>query len=182
MKNVDLFQKMRQEAKELDTQLRQELQVAETKKHEAWQTWRASQSDADYEKFCDCCEQVLELRKKIERNEVFLGEQWYMTEYLFSDAHAYEVVEVHNWNRMDVRRLKSTVTPEAQEKLQASFIPGGFYGHTDNGLQEWTFESDETQPILTVRRHKDGKFYRPNTRTCPFVPHTEPYEWYDFNY
>ena len=83
---------------------------------------------------------------------------------------------------VETTATEATETPEAREARMASFVPGGFVGHFDNSLQEWTFESDESNPIYTVRRHKNGKFYRPGTRTCPFIMHDGPYEHYDFNY
>lgn len=104
----------------------------------------------------------------------------YATEWLYSDAHAYEIIEEKSDKVLLVRRLKATIKPKAQKELQDSFIPGGFLGHTNNDLQEWEFESDEQNPIVTIRKHRDGKWYR-----AGFVRFTitdKPYERYDFNF
>lgn len=183
MKNTKLFDKMRQEAIEYDKLLTRQIKHSRRMEIISYKAWRMKEEDKSLsKKFYEWCKntQVLEMRKG--RNEPFTKEKWYMSEYLYSDRQAYEVVEVYSWHKMAVRQLKAIEVPEAQARRKASFIPGGFVGHFDNSLQEWTFESDETNPILIVRRHNDGWFYRPNTRTCPFIPHTEPYEFYDFNY
>ncbi len=183
MKNIELFEKLRKQAAEFDKFRRAQKEDTEKLADIAWKEWRADISNKEKEdKFHDLCRQAEQIQKSIERNEAYLGEKWYMTEYLFSDAHAYEVVEVYSIDKMDVRRLKAIEKPEAREARMASFIPGGFVGNFDNSLQEWMFEVNEKEPIITVRRHKDGNFYRAGTRTCHFVPHSEPYEWYDFNF
>lgn len=174
---------MRQEAMDFDAHLKRQKAHSEKMETVSYKAWRADADNKEKQtEFHAWCDKTREIQKRIEANEPYVAEKWYMTEYLHSDAHAYEVVEVYGWNRMDVRKLKATEKPEAREARLASFVPGGFCGHFDNELQEWSFESDESNPVLSVRRHSDGRFYRPNTRTCPFVPHSEPYERYDFNF
>lgn len=183
MKNVKLFEQMRQSAIEFDTLLQKQKADSEKLETITYKAWQADPSDkAKREAFHRQCDKTRQLEDRILNNKPYIGERWYMTECLHSDAHAYEVVEVYSWNKMDVRRLKATEKPEAREARLASFIPGGFVGTFDNSLQEWTFESDESNPILTVRQHKNGNFYRPGTRTCPFVMRDTPYEHYDFNF
>ena len=183
MKNTKLFEKMRQEAIAFDKLLSQQIKSSRRMETISYKAWRKEEDNVTLrKKFHEWCEKTRQLEKRKERNEPFAKEKWYMSEYLFSDRHAYEVVEVYSWRKMAVRQLKATEVPEAKEKRMTSFIPGGFVGHFDNSLQEWTYESDESNPILIVRQHSDGWFYRPNTRTCPFIPQTEPYEYYDFNF
>ena len=183
MKNVKLFEKMRQEAIAFDKLLSRQIKASRRMETVSYKAWRKEEDNVTLrKKFHEWCENTRVLERRKERNEPFAKEKWYMSEYLYSDRHAYEVVEVYSWRKMAVRQMKVTEVPEAQAKRMESFIPGGFCGHFDNSLQEWTYESDESNPILIVRRHSDGMFYRPNTRTCPFIPQTEPYEYYDFNF
>ena len=182
MKNVKIFEQIRLRAMIDYDHYRVMRDNAEQMADKAFRMSKGLLSEFYEKEFHTWCERKREYQKLMEREKPFTKEKWYMTEFLYSDAHAYEVVEVYSRDKMDVRRLNATEKPEAKEARLASFIPGGFCGNFDNSLQDWTFESDEKQPILTVRRHKDGKFYRPNTRTCSFVPQTEPYEWYDFNF
>ena len=183
MKNVKLFEQIRQEAIEFNALLIRQKADSERLETIFYKAWRADESNQQkHDQFHEQCAKTRQIEDRILNNKPFMGERWYMTEYLYSDAHAYEVLEVYSRDRMDVRRLKATETPEAREARMASFVPGGFVGHFDNSLQEWTFESDESNPIITVRRHKNGKFYRPGTRTCPFIMHDGPYEHYDFNF
>jgi hypothetical protein len=64
--------------------------------------------------------------------------------------------------------------------IMDSFIPGGFIGNVDNSLQDWTFEVDETNPIIEIRKHKDGHWYAKGKRY--FSIEYQPYEHYDFNF
>ena len=183
MKNIELFNQMRKSAQELDTLLRRQKADSENMETIAYEAWSIDrQNDEKRKVFHKYCNATKEIERQIARNEPFTSEKWYMTEFLYSDAHAYEVVEVYSFNRMDVRRLKATITDKSKKELHDSFIPGGFLGHFDNELQEWTFETDENNPILTVRRHKDGLYYIARSRTCPFIPQSEPYERFDFNF
>lgn len=183
MKNIKIFETIRQQAIELDALLIRQKADSERLETMFYKAWKADPSDKSKEvAFHLQCDKTRQLEDRILNNKPYMGERLYMTECLHSDAHAYEVLEVYSRDRMDVRRLKATEKPEAREARLASFIPGGFVGNFDNSLQEWTFESDESNPILTVRRHKNGNFYRPGTRTCPFVMRDAPYEHYDFNF
>lgn len=67
----------------------------------------------------------------------------YMTEYMWSDRHAYEVVKVIDQQHVSVRRLKAIRTDN--------------YGMSD--AQNYRYESDERQPVedLEFRR---GKWYK----------------------
>ncbi|MBO4549689.1 MAG: hypothetical protein J5733_03070 [Bacteroidaceae bacterium] len=183
MKNIKLFQEIQERSKVKLNILRKTLEQNKKDEDDAYKVLRDDkENEQNREAFHEKCSLRRKLEREIEMVMPFCCDRWYMTEHLYSDARAYEVVEVYTPDKMDVRKLKATITPEAQKKLHESFIPGGFCGHFDNSLQEWTFESDDKNPIITVRRHKDGKFYRANSRTCPFYPTEEPYEWYDYNF
>lgn len=120
------------------------------------------------------------LEREIKFHTVMLQDKKYATEWLWSDAHAYEIIEELSDTKMTVRRMKATLKPEAKKELNESFEPGGFCGHFDNSLQEWDYESVEDNPIETIRKHKNGKWYATGKRH--FTIEAKPYEWYDFNF
>lgn len=62
------------------------------------------------------------------------------TEYLWSDRHAYEVVEVKDQKHIKIRRLKAIRTDN--------------YGMSD--LQHYDYERDETNPIKELQLFKSG--------------------------
>lgn len=124
----------------------------------------------------------LECRADYIRTELLPNDKKWFTQFLWSDAHCYEIVEQRTPDLYCVRQMDATITPEADKALKESFIPGGFCGHFDNSLQEWTFKSNEKNPVIAIRRHKNGKFYASNTRTCPFVMLNHQYEHYDYNF
>ena len=123
-------------------------------------------------------------KNKLERerkfHEIMLQEKKYATEWLWSDAHAYEIIEEKTDKMILVRRMKATIKPEAKDALHESFVPGGFCGHFNNDLQEWDFEVDEKQPIEIIRKHKNGLWYANGKRH--FTIEAKPYEHYDFNF
>ncbi len=122
-----------------------------------------------------------DLERKICRTKVELLDQVYVSKYLYSDVEAYEVVNMKTPDLWEVRELDCELTEEASRKLKESFVPGGFFGHFDNSLQEWRFTSNKDNPVITIRRHKDGNFYMPNN-SCKFVPKASPYKRYDYNF
>lgn len=122
------------------------------------------------------------LEKEHNNLTVLTAERGYASEYLYSDVNAYEIVGIPSAKSLLVRELDTELTPEAKTKLHASFIPGGFCGHFENDLQEWTYTSNPSNPVLTVLLHNDGNYYLAGSRTCPFRLHTEPYHHYDFNF
>ena len=123
---------------------------------------------------------VEDLEQKIEFHKIMLQDKKYATEWLYSDAHAYEIIEEKSATTILVRRMKATIKPEAQKELHESFVPGGFCGHFDNNLQEWNYETCESNPIETIRKHKDGRWYGCGKRR--FTIEAEPYEFYDYNF
>lgn len=183
MKNTKIFETIRQQAIEFNALLIRQKAYSERLETIFYKAWRADESNQQkHDQFHEQCAKTRQIEDRIENNQPFTAERWYMTEYLYSDAHAYEVIEVYSFRKMDVRRLDAKLTTNAKKKLQDSFIPGGFIGHTDNDLQEWTFESNVDNPIITVRLHKDGRYYRPSSRSVYFMIHDSPYEIHDFNF
>lgn len=120
------------------------------------------------------------LEREMKFHTIMLQEKRYATMWLWSDAHAYEIIEEKSDKVILVRQLKATIKKEAQKALHDSFVPGGFCGHFDNDLQEWDFESDERNPIETIRKHKNGKWY--GLGKARFTIEAEPYERFDYNF
>ena len=125
-------------------------------------------------------EQLRDLEAQMKFHEIMLQDKKYATEHLWTDAHAYEIIEEKTDKMILVRRMKATIKPEAQKALHDSFVPGGFCGHFDNNLQEWDFESIEDAGLETIRKHKDGKWYgRSGTH---FTIEAQPREIFDYNF
>ena len=149
---------------------------------EAFRDWRSLGTTESRRIYLDYCEQEDKYRRQISELSKYLQEQMYISLFLYSDVKAYEVVEVLTIDHLLVRQLSATIKPEAKEALQKSFVPGGFCGHFDNSQQEWSFESNENNPVVHVRRHKDGRFYEAHARTCPYILQDKPYEFRDYNF
>ena len=71
-------------------------------------------------------------------------------------------------------------TEESIKKRVKSFVPGGFFGHFDNYLQDWEIKSKEGGYTTKIRKHKDGDF----SDTCgqKYVLSDKPIRFYDFNF
>lgn len=106
----------------------------------------------------------------------------YASRFLWSDVDAYEVVGEKSETCILIRELDAELTEESSRKLHDSFVSGGFCGHFDNDLQEWEFKSNESNPIIEVRRHKDGNYYFAHDKSCPIVLYAKPYKHYDYNF
>lgn len=63
-----------------------------------------------------------------------------VTEVLYSDCHAYEVIAVKDQNHFTIRRMKATPAGESMSNI-------------------WKLESDETQPAHDIERI-NGVFYK----------------------
>lgn len=133
-----------------------------------------------YEAFKKVAAEMDDLTRELDFHKIMLQEKKYATLHLWSDAHAYEIIEEKNDKVILVRQLKATIKKDAQKALHDSFVPGGFCGHFDNDLQEWDFASDESNPIETIRKHKDGRWY--GLGKARFTIEAEPYERFDYNF
>lgn len=167
--------------------LKNELEMLTAKKHETLEAWRNSGSLEDgtrdrqlFYKAVENDDRIKELKREINFHTIMMQEKKYATEHLWSDAHAYEIIEEKTATKMLVRQLKATIKPEARKALHESFIPGGFCGHFDNDLQEWDFEVNENNPIIEIRKHKNGRWYASGKRH--FTIEAQPREYYDYNF
>lgn len=167
--------------------IKAQLGVLVCKKDGYWKafiTARANEDKAYAEECWDAYSQVNEemskLKSELKFHEIMLQEKKYATMWLWSDAHAYEIIEEKSDKVILVRQLKAIIKPEARKDLHDSFVPGGFCGHFDNDLQEWDFATNESNPIETIRKHKDGRWY--GAGKTRFTIEAEPYERFDYNF
>ena len=171
---------------EILNSLKTEFETLTSARDSALKAWRDSGNGYEDRDIClmrtisRLDNEIRDMEAQIKFHTIMLQEKKYATMWLWSDAHAYEIIEEKSDKMMLVRQLKATIKPEAQKALRESFIPGGFCGHTDNDLQEWDFESDERNPIETIRKHKDGKWY--GAGKSRFTIEAEPYERFDYNF
>ena len=121
-----------------------------------------------------------ELIAKTNTIEKELGDVLYLNEILHSDINPYEVVEMITPNKWVIRKLDTTLKPEARKKIQDSFCPGGFVGHVDNDCQEWYISVNENNPLITVFRGRKNKHFK--IGSMPMSMSHSPIKIYDFNF
>lgn len=96
----------------------------------------------------------------------------YVSERLYTDVKAYEVVKVISDKIVEIRELKATPITTPQQ-----FVPGGFVGtYLDNTNQTYHFESDTTNPIK--RLHLSNRGWGKGR----FVMRDTPYKFHDYNF
>jgi len=101
----------------------------------------------------------------------------YATELGYTDRRAYEVVRVVTEKTIEVRRMNAT----RDKSVELEFHVGGFSAHCSNqNDQKWTFESDESNPVIRIRKLKYGPYYT-NSGTKFRLDET-PCEFYDYNF
>lgn len=102
-------------------------------------------------------------------------EEKYAMMHGYSDIKAFEIVNVISDRTIEVRRLNAT------RGFKPEFEVGGFSAHcTNNDNQKWTFESDESNPIIRLRKAKNSDYWL--NRGTKFRIGKEPYEKYDYNF
>lgn len=124
-----------------------------------------------------------EVTEKIQWMELITLPKIYMNRMCYTDIEPYEVVKINTVKNMTIRPMKSVETQESKAARIASFVPGGFCGHTDNSVQQWDITSDETideKDYITVRMHKDGMYY--DAQGGVYVMSKTPTRYYDFNF
>lgn len=77
------------------------------------------------------------------------------TQYFYTDTEPWEVVRVISDKTIEVRKMDAVLNPD----WKAETIIGGFSGHTiNNKSQEWTITSNDENPKIKVRKHKNGQW------------------------
>ncbi|MDD3404949.1 MAG: hypothetical protein PHH23_01605 [Paludibacteraceae bacterium] len=72
-----------------------------------------------------------------------------------------------------IRAMKCTLLETPSHKS------GGFLAHFENDEQKWKIEPDTSRKPITVRLHKDGKWY---SGSMKFRNELEPIKFYDYNF
>ena len=98
----------------------------------------------------------------------------------WSDIEPFEVIEQRTEKLYVVREMEAVETKESIIARNKSFVPGGFFGHFDNDLQDWDIKPKEKGFTFNIRRHKDGHFY--DTCRQRYVISEKPIKYYDFNF
>lgn len=88
----------------------------------------------------------------------------YMNQTLHSDTNAFEVIEWITPKRAKLRELKPI------------FDEGEVHESTDR------FEPDPDAEIFEVRMRKNGGFYLPKQKGCPYMPTEHPHYYYDLSF
>lgn len=133
-----------------------------------------------WDKSCSLHDKERELEDKVRELQIRSAEKKYCNEHLYTDVNPYEVIKEKSDTCWVIREMEAKETQESVEARMESFVPGGFCGHFDNDVQEWVFESNPKNPLVTVRLHKDGFFYTPSGGR--FVMNDHPIKIYDFNF
>lgn len=170
----------------------QELEQQKEKLEKEMEFWKkvyndnmkvSKSDDTDVRK---CAEEAkLDIRRKLNKLEEELKEVLtllnarFANYYSYTDINPYEIVEWVSPLTIRVREMDATETEESKKARHESFVPGGFCGHTDNSVQDWEIQSNNSNPVLTLRKHKDGNWYSCGRR---FRLNSKPIMHYDFNF
>lgn len=104
----------------------------------------------------------------------------YANMILYTDIIPFEVIRQITDKMIEVREMDAEITEESKKDLAESFRPGGFIGHTNNSLQKYNYTSNAENPIITIRKHKDGRWYAKDGSR--YVLRDAPEKIYDYNF
>ena len=128
---------------------------------------------------------VMPLHKKLhEKEEEYnflkkeLLEKKYANRICYSDVHPFEVIKEITQNKYLIREMNYEL--KNVKELRDSFVPGGFFGNTNNSLQKWDIKENENGITIHIRRHKDGYWYDSNG--FKYYINNEPVQFHDFNF
>lgn len=85
----------------------------------------------------------------------------YANHYVGTDIYPFEILEWKSESCIIVRRMKT----------------GDYYGVM--GEYSNIFESDERNPMVVLRLHKNGGFYESHSKCCPYILEEKPYFYRD---
>lgn len=88
----------------------------------------------------------------------------YMNQTLYTDTNAFEVIEWISPKKALIRELKPIFADEEFPESTSKF------------------ESDPEALIFEVRMRKDGLFYQPKQKGCPYQPTEFPHYYYDLSF
>ena len=102
----------------------------------------------------------------------------YMNQVLWTDVHPYEIVERCTESRMKIRAMDHKLSENSPKPV---FYPGGFVGHYEGQEKmKYDYTPNESYPIVTIRRHKDGQWRCPGGNR--YLPSVEPRYFRDMNF
>jgi len=100
----------------------------------------------------------------------------YANHYGWTDITPYKIVKHVSDKTLEIRRMKA----ERCGDWTPEFVQGGFSAICVNQTdQRWFITSDSEEPVLRIRRHKDGRWYH---RQSLFRLAVEPIYFYDYNF
>lgn len=101
----------------------------------------------------------------------------FFSRVLFSDAIAFEVVNVVSEKTICVRQLHA----ELSNDFKPRFVVGGFGGNCENNHEQtWNFSSDPTEPVIRIRLNNAGKWKDIDGNS--YRPTEKPVAFHDFNF
>ena len=143
--------------------------------------WKASNSSEDRKDYYASLKALESAKDEYDRVWLLSQDKLYCNECLYSDVNPYEVIGYANEKTLIIRAMRAEITEDSQKELRDSFVVGGFCGHFDNELQEWTITSNENEEAFKVRLHKDGCYYAAGCGTR-FRLNIKPVKFYDYNF
>lgn len=147
-------------------------------------SWRMSgyRDDNAYNKMNETEKALFMVRAQHEDYTLLASEKpIYANQHFYTDVEPWEVVKICTDKKVLVRKMKTALKPAAHQALADSFVPGGFFGHTNNDLQEWDFTSDENGETVEIRRHKYGDWRIAGCSTRFYLSDT-PEKYFDYNF
>lgn len=101
----------------------------------------------------------------------------YANHHSYSDITPYEVIKVVSEKTIKVRRMKY----ELLNGQDLKFHVGGFVANCSNQReQEYTYSSDESEDVISLRLHKDGLYYDKYGNRHRLSD--KPIRFYDYNF
>jgi len=101
----------------------------------------------------------------------------HVSQYGYSDVHAYEIIKVISDKTIEIRAM--TAKHDISHLKQ---YVGGFSGHVENQRnQKVSYESDLTAPVIRIRKKKNNpESWASNGQRFGLTE--APYAFYDFNF
>lgn len=95
----------------------------------------------------------------------------------YSDIEPFEVVRRVSDKTIEIRMMDAA----RDESVKMDFVVGGFSAHcTNNDKQRWTITSNPANPIIRIRKQKNGDWKSATGSRFALV--AEPVKFYDYNF
>jgi hypothetical protein len=94
----------------------------------------------------------------------------------YSQVYPYEIIRVISDKTIEVREMEALPDPNWKPRI----LPGGFAGHCENQYEQtWIIVSNTKNPVIRIRKRKDGQWYSNMGR---HVFEDKPRYFYDYNF